>query len=97
MEILPDTAKMFDLGNEIVSKLNRDLIKKIETQILNALKKNGFDFERGENLNHFMETRCERQIIGNLNRLLVDGIVLCEWDDNINIKVEGNTVIATYG
>lgn len=63
-----------------------------EKQIIDILKKNGFEFESKDQLKYFVKTRCEIQIRGNLNKLYVDNKMICKWRNIIEIKYEGNKV-----
>lgn len=91
---VPDYGALHSVINSCATNIARAR----ERQLIERLKECGFEFETKKELYDFAKERCEVEIHANkLNRLKVDGNVIAEWWDTVEIKHEGNKVTAIAG
>ena len=94
-----DFSEENSLMSKIEDKLNTDIRGKLDTQIIDILKNNGYIFENRAELEYFAKTRCSLVSSkgGNRKVLMVDNKELCEWYDDMFIDYENNKFTATFG
>lgn len=95
----PDDLKLdYGVLHSVINSCSSKIASAREGQLIERLKECGFEFETKQELYDFAKERCEVEIHANkLNRLKVDGKVIAEWWDTVEIKHEGNKVTAIAG
>lgn len=95
----PDDLKLdYGVLHSVINSCSSKITSALEGQLIERLKECGFEFETRRELEEFAKTRCEREIHANkLNRLKVDGKVIAEWWDTVEIKQDGEKWTAIAG
>jgi len=97
-----ETPKLPELDygvlHSVINSCSQNIASAREGQLIERLKECGFEFKTKQELYNFAKERCEVEIHANkLNRLKVDGKVIAEWWDTVEIKHEGSKVTAIAG
>ncbi len=76
----------YDFLHSVINSCSNQITEAWEQQIINKLEDNGYKFETRQELEEFAKTRCNLEHHPNkLRRLTVDGLIICEWWDTLEI------------
>ena len=88
----------YDILHDVMNSCVSQIVRERDIQIIDHLKKCGFEFETRQELESFAKTRCKIEMYDNkLNRLLVDNKPILEWWNIVETKREDNIVTAIAG
>jgi hypothetical protein len=90
-------AKSMDLRKEVMKLHSKALQSHRESQIVEALKIHGFEFESKQDLEHFAKTRCMLNSFPKFRVLSVDGKAVCQWVDEVNLSAVDGKFTAEIG
>lgn len=86
-----------------IEAVTSNLHNQFEDVVMSCLKTKGFEFENRHEFHDFVKNHCRMEIYQATSEriLYVDNIPFCKWVYNsaidMKIKIEGNTMSATYG
>lgn len=91
-------SNSYDFLHSVINSLSEQMTRAWDEKIIERLAANGYKFETRQELEEFAKTRCTLEEHPNkLRRLTVDGLVICEWWDTLEVTKKYGKYTAIKG
>ena len=88
----------YDFLHSVINSCSEQITRAMDKKITDALEANGYKFETRQELEEFARTKCNLEHHTNkLRRLTVDGLVICEWWDTLEVTEKDGKYTAIKG